>query len=85
MAQMSPAVDPSALFLYLNERGISQTWLAARLGCSSQYLTEIKSGRKSVPAWMPGKVAEILAIPAFMLFDNLPETSDEPAETAAAS
>ena len=37
-------------------------------------LTEIKSGRKPVPQWMPEKVAEALAIPAFLLFDNLPET-----------
>lgn len=66
-------VDPTPLFRYLEARGVAQTWLAEQLGCSTQYLTEIKGGRKRVPAWMPEKVSRVLALPAFMLFDNLPE------------
>jgi hypothetical protein len=66
-----PDLDPSPLFRYLEERGISQIWLAAKLECSTQYLTEIKSGRRNVPEWMPERASAVLAIPTFMLFDGL--------------
>lgn len=77
-------IDPAPLFRYLEERGISQIWLSARLDCSTQYLTDIKVGRKRVPDWMPAKVSSVLAIPVFMLFDGLSEI-EEPSEVEAAS
>lgn len=78
-------VDPTPLFRYLEARGIAQTWLAQQIGCSTQYLTDIKVGRKPVPAWMPEKASRVLALPAFMLFDNLPDLIPNEEEIEAAS
>lgn len=66
--------DPAGLFAYLDARGIRQTWLADKLGISPQYLTEIKAGRKPMPATMPALAAEALGVDIVDLFPDANET-----------
>lgn len=74
-------ISAAPLFKYLESRGIQQTWLAEQLGCSTQYLTNIKSGHKPVPEWLPERASKILAIPPWMLFDNYSEPLKEEVTT----
>jgi DNA-binding XRE family transcriptional regulator len=62
------AIDATALWRYLDERGIQRVWLAGQLGVSKQLISNIENGARSMPAWMPEDIAVILAVPVWMLF-----------------
>jgi transcriptional regulator with XRE-family HTH domain len=56
-------VDASGLLPILRERGISNRWLARRIGVNEGYLSHVLQGRRRITEERAARAAELLGIP----------------------
>lgn len=68
----------TTLFDILDERGISQRWLAQQIGLHETVLSQIRKGKRRMPLRYRHLVAKVLQLPESILF--LPEDVRESTE-----
>jgi plasmid maintenance system antidote protein VapI len=59
-------------------QGRRQTWLAAKLGVHKSLITHIVVGRRTVDRQTGERIAELLDVPFFVLFDLSIDESSAP-------
>lgn len=86
MAREPLYYDSTLLFETLSEQGRSQEWLAKKTGYASNYVRQIKMGRKKATPEFARKVCAVLQMPLASLFAplELRSRNDSPRKDVAA-
>lgn len=67
----------------MQAQGRRQTWLAAQLGVHKSLITHILKGRRSVARDSGERIASLMGVPFFVLFELSDETNLSPEGEAA--
>lgn len=67
----------------LDSKGLKQTWIARQLGISKSLMSKVAAGDRTVDAETGTRIAELVGVPFFLLFE-LRKRSDEQSVTEAA-